>query len=170
MKTHQYLHHPLSGAPRPHIHIIVIGVAHDVVPRVALTPDPRRPRARSPRAATRAPLRRSLVPLHHYPVRHHSSFQVAVDESEHPTVRDLVGQLPEGHVVIDAIEKCRQIDVYIQRTVGIPSCRPRSVQGELERRVRHLARGPSERHGRRTLFAVRPLAAQGRPRSYHGLG
>jgi hypothetical protein len=53
--------------------------------------------------------------------------------------------------------------------LSTPGC-TRSVQRELELSVRHLARGPSERHDRITLLAVRPFTAQERPRGYFGLG
>ena len=51
------------------------------------------------------------MPLHHYPVAHHSRFEVATDQSQYPTVRDPLRQPSHEHVVIDAIEKLLQINV-----------------------------------------------------------
>ena len=59
---------------------------------------------------------RSLVPLDHHPVDEHARIEIAANKSEHPDVRDPLGQSSHQHVVIHPIEEFLQIDVHDEAT------------------------------------------------------
>ena len=111
----QRLHHVLACPPGPHVHVAVVGVAHEGVPAllqllVHLVEEHVRQQRRKGAA-----LRRPLVPLHHHPVRHDAGLEVAADESQHPLVRDPSRQLPHQHVVVDPVEELLQVHVHHHR-------------------------------------------------------
>jgi hypothetical protein len=89
-------------------------------------------------------------PLHHDPVRHDSSFEVAADESKHAAIHDSLGQPSHQHIVVDAVEKLLEVnvhhpppsflDVSLRLAQGVVSAasRPKAVAVPREGRVNEI--------------------------------
>ena len=115
----------------------------------------------------RAALRRPLVPLHHHSLDHDPGFQVAADDPEQTPIPNPVCQFPHEHVVVDPVEKLRQIhiDHPPSSLLDVPLCcahgivraapRPKAVavlrEGRIEERLQDLQQrllDEAVKHGR----------------------
>jgi hypothetical protein len=143
----QALQHSFARSLTAHIHIAVVGVAHEPVAASLQFPIHFVQQHVGQQRRERPALRRSFVALHDHAVVHDASVEVSPNQPQYGLVVYPLGQPIHEHVVIDPVEELLQIDIHhhppaflhmalcLQHGIVCASARPEAVARFGERRI-----------------------------------